>query len=382
MNSVPVTPTGEGTNFPDTRIDTTNQADGHMLQWGWTSEGFVADFGEFDFGNGEYKQLVNYFTHYHENIYDYVDIYIDSVGQNTKIATFWTGLLLDNHGPYPYAKNLSNVTGKHHVICQWHGGSTNVGALEFVTEQPWPEAVDCGITLENPQPSDKALHFTYRGCPEGQGKPWSYEVKCKGQYESAGNIGYTKNGTVIDFFMPDGSAIDFGNNLYKSIVVSHSSEPSWIGDIEEANFAFYLDLDPDMTYTAEDWDQNLATILEGKTPIARVRIQGTGAWSVVRNTVGAITQPLSGKHELFMVYNTPDANTGANVFDIYFDPQDINGVKGDINGDGVLNVGDVTELVNQILSGNAPSNCDINGDGTINVGDVTELVNLILKSGK
>ena len=57
------------------------------------------------------------------------------------------------------------------------------------------------------------------------------------------------------------------------------------------------------------------------------------------------------------------------------------GTKGDINGDGIVNVTDATSLVNKILGTAAYSDavCDINGDGIVNVTDVTALVNLILR---
>ena len=55
---------------------------------------------------------------------------------------------------------------------------------------------------------------------------------------------------------------------------------------------------------------------------------------------------------------------------------------GDVNGDGVVNVTDVTALINKIL-GNSPTGfnsivADLNGDGAINVSDVTLLINKIL----
>ena len=55
-------------------------------------------------------------------------------------------------------------------------------------------------------------------------------------------------------------------------------------------------------------------------------------------------------------------------------------IPGDINGDGIVNVSDVTELVNVILA-TAEKNdaCDVNADGTITVSDVTALVNLIIQ---
>ena len=76
------------------------------------------------------------------------------------------------------------------------------------------------------------------------------------------------------FFDESGDGIDFGNGEYKSIVVNHASESSWLGPIDEANFAFYIDLDPDFLIMKETWDTDLASILEGHEPIARVRIQG------------------------------------------------------------------------------------------------------------
>lgn len=55
--------------------------------------------------------------------------------------------------------------------------------------------------------------------------------------------------------------------------------------------------------------------------------------------------------------------------------------SGDINGDGEINVSDVTALINKILGSSTYSDasCDINGDGEINVSDVTALINQILK---
>ncbi|MDO4510802.1 MAG: M6 family metalloprotease domain-containing protein [Bacteroidales bacterium] len=53
---------------------------------------------------------------------------------------------------------------------------------------------------------------------------------------------------------------------------------------------------------------------------------------------------------------------------------------GDVNGDGEVNVSDVTALINKIL-GTATFDdevCDINADGQVNVSDVTALINMIL----
>ncbi len=55
-------------------------------------------------------------------------------------------------------------------------------------------------------------------------------------------------------------------------------------------------------------------------------------------------------------------------------------LKGDVDGNGKVNVTDVTTLVNMIL-GVIPKNeerADIDGNGKINVSDVTALINIIL----
>ena len=60
---------------------------------------------------------------------------------------------------------------------------------------------------------------------------------------------------------------------------------------------------------------------------------------------------------------------------------EINVETGDIDGDGEINVGDVTALINKLLNVASFDDdvCDINGDGEVNVTDVTSLINMILE---
>jgi surface protein len=55
------------------------------------------------------------------------------------------------------------------------------------------------------------------------------------------------------------------------------------------------------------------------------------------------------------------------------------GLRGDVNGDGSVNITDVTALINLLLSGNtsAPA-ADCNQDSKVNINDVTALINYLL----
>ena len=55
-------------------------------------------------------------------------------------------------------------------------------------------------------------------------------------------------------------------------------------------------------------------------------------------------------------------------------------LRGDANGDGEVNIGDVVTIVNRINHSTAvinEVNGDANGDGEINIGDVVTVINII-----
>lgn len=56
---------------------------------------------------------------------------------------------------------------------------------------------------------------------------------------------------------------------------------------------------------------------------------------------------------------------------------------GDVNGDGNVNISDVTTLIDYLLSGNSTVintvNADMDGDGIVNIADVTELIDVLLR---
>lgn len=71
------------------------------------------------------------------------------------------------------------------------------------------------------------------------------------------------------------------------------------------------------------------------------------------------------------IYSTP--------YSIYVDES---GLLGDVNNDGLINMNDVTAIINYILGKNpgnfSSANAELNGDGYINMQDVTAIINIIL----
>jgi len=52
------------------------------------------------------------------------------------------------------------------------------------------------------------------------------------------------------------------------------------------------------------------------------------------------------------------------------------GLKGDVNADGVVNIADVAAVLN-IMAGNSTVNGDVNGDGVVNIADVAAVLNIM-----
>jgi len=59
---------------------------------------------------------------------------------------------------------------------------------------------------------------------------------------------------------------------------------------------------------------------------------------------------------------------------------EVTGLTGDLNSDDTVNILDIIQLANMILSEDYSDNADLNGDGTINILDIVAIVNIILNS--
>jgi len=53
-------------------------------------------------------------------------------------------------------------------------------------------------------------------------------------------------------------------------------------------------------------------------------------------------------------------------------------MPGDVNDDGTVNILDIVQLANMILSDEYQESADLNDDGMLNILDIVQLVNIIL----
>ena len=53
-------------------------------------------------------------------------------------------------------------------------------------------------------------------------------------------------------------------------------------------------------------------------------------------------------------------------------------IRGDVNGDGEVNIADINAIIKVILTGEDDQNADVNGDGEVNIADVNAVIEIIL----
>jgi len=53
-------------------------------------------------------------------------------------------------------------------------------------------------------------------------------------------------------------------------------------------------------------------------------------------------------------------------------------IRGDVNGDGEVNIADINEVIDMILSDRFDANGDVNDDGEVNIADINAVIEVIL----
>lgn len=124
------------------------------------------------------------------------------------------------------------------------------------------------------------------------------------------------------------------------------------------------------------------------------RAPGSTVWATLKNDDGLETVIVeagtNAKIEISTIFeegtdvriveSTGHLSSLCYVDDITFVvPVEEEAILGDINGDGVVDVTDVTTLINEVLSPAGLKGADVNGDGDVDVTDVTTLINMVLE---
>ena len=112
--------------------------------------------------------------------------------------------------------------------------------------------------------------------------------------------------------------------------------------------------------------QNLATFKGNSGDIAYILIKATNAFPgsgtvCMKNSIAAESD--ATRH--ILADSTAKAGEQSTL-------------KGDVNGDGEVNIADINAVIDMILSGRFDSKGDVNGDGEVNIADINAVIDIIL----
>ena len=114
--------------------------------------------------------------------------------------------------------------------------------------------------------------------------------------------------------------------------------------------------------------QNLATFKGNSGDIAYIQIKATNAF------------PSSGTISLKNSIAAESDATRHILGDSTAKAGELSTLKGDVNGDGEVNIADINVVIDMILSGTFNTNGDVNGDGEVNIADINAVIDLILSN--
>ena len=144
------------------------------------------------------------------------------------------------------------------------------------------------------------------------------------------------------------------------------------------NYAFYnvsADIDTMWIPSSVSYLGDMA--MAGMTGMATVKVDATDVPALGQNVWTGVDQPsvpLITPSESTSLYKVADQWEN-----FFFAADDF--ILGDVNGDGNVNISDVTALINALLTDFSEIDvnaADVNGDGNISIADVTSLINFLL----
>ena len=220
---------------------------------------------------------------------------------------------------------------------------------------------------------------------------WSYAPIVKMCYDPASETPYAGELYYIDGFNSapalydvTGSIVDSFEEVDKALYPEAGTNGVAEFNLDGRNFMVYSIAQYDGT--GHGCQANIVELGEGMSLAGMTKY-----WQIPADSLGQVSDGGTRVHCFNVEYN--DAQDVVTLFDfkcfngmaVYQIGKNVGGgeepgTKGDINADGVVNVSDVTALINKILgtATYADATCDINADGVVNVSDVTALINIIL----
>ena len=114
---------------------------------------------------------------------------------------------------------------------------------------------------------------------------------------------------------------------------------------------------------------------------------GSDGAEVASQTVGTCYWPLNLKNNqpavfrISQVGGNKNASTYVDDLCLYYTGEEggpDQGITGDVNGDGEVNIADVNAIIDLILTARSETAADVNGDGEVNIADVNAVIDIIL----
>jgi hypothetical protein len=127
--------------------------------------------------------------------------------------------------------------------------------------------------------------------------------------------------------------------------------------------------------------------LTAKAPRRQVVEEGDSTWRMVSgitDTCYTVSVLDGGIYEYMVkaIYTDGTESVWSNIRNVTLTGEDDEPLNGDVNGDGIVNIADVTALIDYMLGRTGETfneaAADVNFDGEINIADVTEIIDILL----
>lgn len=213
------------------------------------------------------------------------------------------------------------------------------------------------------------------------------------------NIDYSE----FDEYFASANPLSYANNFYlNEIEIIDLVIPSSVTNINNYTFSYFSGLTsvtiPNSVKTIGDWAfshcESLASI-ELPNSLTSIGEYAFGDCYSLASIYSKIRSPQDliygegifeyvdcGSIELFIPKGTKSLYENTYPWSEFYNITEISydGTVGDVNGDGNVTAGDVTEIYNCLLNNDQTyiTTCDVNGDGNITAADVTALYDILL----